>query len=124
MVTPVQNDILKWLANGHTGISSKTMAFWLGFGIRMDGQRPPQDPADFNRCLGLLAAAPALRDSLYRLSELSADWGRLVPRWDEVEATFRAEVGPDWSNNRSVRATKTYHLMKEILDEVPAAADA
>lgn len=124
MTTPVQNDTLKWLADGDTGLSSKTMAFWLAFGMRVERMRHPRDPSDFNRCLGLLAAAPELRSELHRLGELSVEWGGLVERWDEVEATFRAEVGPDWSRNDRVPATKTYALMDEILGEAPRLAIA
>ena len=122
MTTPVQNATLLWLANGDTGLSSKTMAFWLAFGIRAERMRHPLDPSDFNRCLGLLAAAPGLRGELHRLGELSAEWGDLAARWNEIEKTFRDEVGPDWSRNDRVPATKTYALMEEILGEAPRLA--
>lgn len=110
--------VLGWLANGETGLSSKAMAFYLGFGLKRveDGRAHPHDPADFNRCLGLLRAAPALRKKLPEMAKLSKEWKRLVAAWDRIEAVFVAEVGPDWSKNRSVRATQTYDLMKEVLE--------
>lgn len=113
----LQLQVLTWLANGRTGLSSETLAFWTAFGVRKDGVNYPSDPADFNRCLMLLAAAPGLRDELHKMSGLSPEWGRLVARWAEVEESLLAEVGLNWSKGQRLSATKTYALMKTILDE-------
>lgn len=114
-MTELQTAVLKWLANGRTGLSSETLAFWAAFGIRKDGVNYPHDPADFNRCLMLLQTAPGLRDQLHKMSGLSPEWKRLVARWSEVEASFLAEVGLDWCNGRT--APLTYNLMKEVLQQ-------
>lgn len=113
----LQLDVLGWLANGRTGLSSETLAFWAAFGVRKDGVNHPLDPADFNRCLKLIAAAPELRNELHKMSALSPEWSRLVARWAEVEASLLDEVGLDWSKGRRLPATKTYALMKSILGE-------
>jgi hypothetical protein len=117
-MTKTESQVVEWLANGHTGLSSKAMAFYLGFGMKRkeDGRAHPHDPADFNRCLQLLRAAPRLRAKLPEMSNLSKEWKRLVAAWDRIEAMFVSEVGLDWSKNRSASATLTYQLMKEVLD--------
>jgi hypothetical protein len=68
-----QTAIVGWLANGRTGLSSEAMAFYLGFGLirKEDGRFHPHDPSDFNRCLGLLRAAPGLRKKLPEMAKLS-----------------------------------------------------
>lgn len=116
-MTKTQSAIVEWLANGHTGLSSEAMAFYLGFGIKRkkDGRFHPHDPSDFNRCLGLLRAAPGLRKKLPAMAKLSKQWKRLVAAWDQIEAEFLREVGPDWSKNPSVAAIATNNLMKEVL---------
>ena len=86
--------LLNWLANGETGISSKNIAFIVGFKIvpNNDSYFAPSDPSDFNRCL--------------------KHWKRIVDRWDDVEKSFLDEVGFNWCKAKS--APKTYKLMKEI----------
>jgi hypothetical protein len=109
---PTERATLEWLANGETGTSSKTMAFWLAFGIRKRDGHQPYDPADLDRCLRLLQEVPALREKLPSMRHLSPQWAALVARWDEVEACHLAEVGLGWTKARS--APKTYALMRAI----------
>jgi hypothetical protein len=121
-MTETQQAVIKWLANGKTGLSSETMAFWLAFGILPDDSSYPADPADFNRCLGLLAVAPALRADLGKMKSVSKRWARLVDRWDEIERTFIEEVGLNWSKGRSLGAGKTFALMDVVMEDAEAAA--
>lgn len=120
-MTKTQTAIVEWLANGRTGLSSEAMAFYLGFGIirKEDGRFHPHDPSDFNRCLGLLRAAPGLRKKLPEMAKLSKQWKRLVAAWEQIEAEFLREVGPDWSKNPSVGAIETNRLMKAVLEDKP-----
>ena len=120
-MTKTQTAIVEWLANGRTGLSSEAMAFYLGFGIirKEDGRFHPHDPSDFNRCLGLLRAAPGLRKKLPEMAKLSKQWKRLVAAWEQIEAEFLREVGPDWSKNPSVSAIETNRLMKAVLEDKP-----
>lgn len=108
-----QKQVAKWLAIGEVGMSSKCMALWLAFGERTTDRFCPADPADLDRCLRLLDAAPGLRPLIPKMAEVSDDWAALVPRWDEVEASHLAEVGLGWSKARS--APNTYDLMASIL---------
>ena len=82
---------MKWLASDHTGLSSLYMAMKLDPPI---GQRCqyayPHDSADFGRCLGLLEAAPELRERLPKMAETGKEWAALVPFWDDLEAAFEA----------------------------------
>ncbi|HDL1739521.1 TPA: hypothetical protein PWX06_002329, partial [Mannheimia haemolytica] len=50
----IEDKIAWWLANGETGVSSKTMAFYLGYGIRPKIEGYPHDVSDFRRCFLLL----------------------------------------------------------------------
>lgn len=112
-MTPAQQKTLEWLANGETGTSSKTMAFYLGFGIKMEDRCHPLDPADFDRCLRLLDCVPEMRPLLFQMGQISEEWERLVARWDEVEACHLKEVGLGWSKARN--APVTYDLMQTVL---------
>ena len=111
-MTETQKQVVKWLATGHVGSSSKCMAMWLAFGERAEPYAPA-DPDDLDRCLKLLDKAPGLRPLIPKMAEVSKDWAALVPRWDEVEASHLAEVGLGWTKARS--APKTYDLMASIL---------
>lgn len=113
MTTAAQQRVIEWLANGKTGVSSKTMAFYLGFDVRPDDCGHPHDPADFNRCLQLLELVPEMRPHLPRMAEISPYWARLVARWDDVEKCFRDEAGLGWT--KAQEAYATYKLMKEVL---------
>lgn len=115
-MTPAQKNVLEWLANGDTGGSSETMAFWIAFDVlKNGGDNYPHDPDDFNRCLGLLDAAPDMRSHLHKMAGLSEQWAALVARWDEVESQFLSECGLNWS--KSYSAHKTYALMLEVYGE-------
>ncbi len=107
-----QKQVVKWLATGRVGSSSKCMAMWLAFGERAEPAHP-YDPDDLDRCLKLLAKAPGLRPLIPKMAEITPGWAALVPRWDEVEASHLEEVGLGWTKAQS--APKTYELMASIL---------
>lgn len=108
--------IIRWFGGGEVGLSSTAMALAIA---GLPGPRNhPWDPDDLNRCLKLLQCVPAGRTRLGSVAALSPTWTRLVARWDELEASYVAEVGPDMS--KGGRAARTYELMCEILR--PAAA--
>jgi len=62
-MTPTQSATVAWLAAGDTGLSSETMAYWLGLGTIPGEINHPHDPDDLDRCLQLLAAILALLDA-------------------------------------------------------------
>jgi hypothetical protein len=109
-----QRAVVQWLAGARTGTSSMTMAFWLAFATKYQHSSHPYDPADFDRCLGLLDAAPELRAQLPAMRGVSETWARLVDRWDDIEAMHLDEVGLGWT--KADRAPRTYALMKSVLD--------
>jgi hypothetical protein len=113
----LKNSILRWFANGQTGISSKAMASAI-LDIELTGWQQhnnhPHDPDDLNRCLLFLAVVPGARQYLDKVRKLSAIWDRLIEHWDEVEQAFIDEVGFNWSNG--TRAPKTYALMQQVID--------
>ena len=111
-MTPAQQKTLEWLAKGETGTSSKTMAFFLGFDIKMKDAYHPLDPADFDRCLRLLARVPEMRPHLHRMEVLSKYWAALIRSWDAVEQCHLQEVGLGWSKART--APLTYDLMQQV----------
>lgn len=114
-MTPAQRKTLEWLANGETGVSSKTMAFWLAFDIKMEDGCHPWDPADLDRCLRLLDRVPEMRPHLPRMAEISRVWSAMIDRWEEIERCHLDEVGLGWSKARC--APKTYELMHSIIDK-------
>ena len=107
-----KDKVLAWFGAGRVGASSRAMALAV-CGINGDADHP-WDPDDLNRCLLFLEAVPEARSHMEKVASLSPTWGRLVARWDEIEAAFLSEVGRDWCKARS--APKTYALMKKIIE--------
>lgn len=112
-LTATHHAVARWLATGQTGTSSMTMALWLCFNERYKHACHPLDPADFNRCLLLLEAAPRLRERMGAMRGLSRDWEALIDRWDEIEALFLEEAGLGWTKKN--RAPRTYNFMNEVM---------
>lgn len=104
------NSVEKWLANGETGVSSKTMAFYLGFGIIPETNSHPHDPSDLLRCIKFLQHCPELRSKLHLMSEVSNTWEGLVRNWDRLESSLNEEM------KLGSRAPKTYKMMKDIIN--------
>ncbi len=103
--------IMRWMFEGERGSSSECMAaVALGFTPRHN--YPPADPADLNRCLKLVKAAPSVRGRFKEIAALSKQWKAVIDHWDELETMFVAEVGWNWSNGQS--APKTYKRMKAL----------
>lgn len=115
-----QKAVVKWLAGHRTGVSSETMAFWLGFGIKPSTVGHPWNPADLDRCLRLIDEVPELRGHLKRMSALSRSWALLIERWSDIEQSHLDEVGLGWTKART--APRTYALMKEVLSGKSAAS--
>ncbi len=112
--TRLAKSIIRWMATGHCGLSSRAMAFCaIDVGEHVDH---PLDPADFNRCLLLVVTVPEIRDKFAAIAKLSPEWSGLIRHWDELESLFIGEVGLDWS--AGISAPKTYQRMREILESV------
>ncbi len=107
----------RWLAIGERGASSDAIAGHLG-GARIGYHDSyPRDPDDLSRCIGLLDDVPGLREGMHRMSGVSPQWSALVAVWPQLEATFRAEVGPKWRDPRTRwKAPKTYAAMRAAID--------
>lgn len=112
-MTEAQLKTIGWLANGETGLSSETMAFWLAFDVKKDDDSHPHDPDDLDRCLMLLDAVPEMRPHLPRMAEISPEWAALVANWDVIERSHLDEVGLGWTKAKS--APKTYELMRATI---------
>lgn len=107
---------LEWLANGEKNPASETLAMWLAFGVRklVAGHPPhPRTPSDFDRCLGLLAECPELRERLPHLSTLSPAWAALGANWRELEDQHLHEVGLGFT--KGPFAMRTYAALQDVL---------
>lgn len=112
----IQTKVLRWIATGRVGSSSKAMAM-TACGLPSDKDYPG-DPDDLNRCLLMLQAVPEVRDHFDKIAALSPMWHRLIGRWAEIEASFLEEAGLNWSKANS--APKTYKLMQDAIGEDPS----
>ena len=102
--------ISKWLLQGKTGISSKTMvSVYLGLPRPKSGfgWSYPSDPSDFQRCFLMLEELPFVREVLPRLSEVNEIFGEMGRRWAELEALYLEE-------RHQESAPKLYKLMQQI----------
>ncbi len=114
MTKTLDQQIHQWLAEGEIGLSSQTIAFWVGFGVLPEDHNHPLDPSDFNRCLKLLETAPGLRPNLHKMASLSPEWSRLIEHWDAIETVFLEEAGLGFTKARI--APRTGALMKELIN--------
>lgn len=111
----IQSKVLIWVATGRVGASSKAMAM-AACELPNDGSYP-RDPDDLNRCLLMLKAVPEVRDHFDKIEALGVVWGRLIKRWEDIEAAFLDEVGLNWS--KAEDAPVTYKLMRQVIGEEP-----
>ncbi len=111
----MSENIINWLIHGRMGISSKAMAaVALDKAPENKFYNHPHDPADFNRCLELVKAAPEVREAFPKIAALSPAWKTIIDHWDELKAIFIEEVGENWEQ-RSKAARKTYDKMQSLL---------
>lgn len=97
-----------WLHSDQTGMSSKYMSSQLTNACSAE-RAYPRDPSDFGRCLGLLKAAPELREKIGQMRECGPQWAALVDHWDELESLYNEELPTG-------KAPKTYSRMRELYD--------
>ena len=103
--------ILDWYVSGEKGISSKCMAA-TALGKKAE-HGYPHDPADLNRCIKLVDAAPEVKDAFPAIAALSPQWAAIIANWDDLRTSFIDEVGYDWSKGQ--RAPITYKKMQVLL---------
>lgn len=108
----LKNDIVEWFVNGERGMSSEVMA---ATALRIKNNHnnfAPVDPADLNRCIKLLKAAPEIKMRFSDIANLSGRWKLIIDNWDKLVEMFVTEVGYDWC--LAQRAPKTYKFMKDL----------
>ena len=107
-----------WLANGETGISSKTIhavltgmvdnavfntsPSWFRYDV-------PHDPSDFRRCYLLLKFIPEWKQRLHEVAERFPKWKPFVEQWDELTRLYEDE-----RDREDGKAPLLYKLMKEL----------
>ena len=106
----VEAKAMWWIANGHIGLSSKTM--WLCFmnheNIRINH---PHDPDDFSRCYKLLEAVPEWKERILDLSKLSIPWKNLAENWDKLTEMYEQNKKENWVNSEKIGM---YEFMKAL----------
>lgn len=83
----VKEKAMWWIANGHVGMSSRTMWNCL-IGNSDFPVNHPYDPDDFSRCWKLLEAVPEWENELHKLKKLSRQWSNLVDNWDKLSEFY------------------------------------
>lgn len=91
-MTKTELSVIEWLANGNTGGSSETMAYWLAFGVRVKNMYTPCDVHDLSLCFGLLRAAPELSKKIPQMAELSKLWANIASNWSWLEEASILDV--------------------------------
>ena len=88
-------EIGRWLATGHVGASSTTLAAAiLGYVAHDREPNFPRDSDDFGRCakLWLQVGDDRAREGLTHLAAISGPWNRLMEKWDDaLDAWCRAD---------------------------------
>ncbi|MDB5362253.1 MAG: ftsK [Rhodospirillales bacterium] len=105
--TLINRKVSDWLLTGETGSSSKAMAAHLS-GRKAERFCYPSDNSDLGRCIKLLTAIPELRPLLPNMVTLDQYWAALIPRWAELEESWRH------------MEMDAYELLRSILDPIEA----
>ena len=90
-----EGEVMAWLHNGDTGISSKTIwSVLTGHPITNPNWHSdvPHDPDDFGRCYRLLKIMPSWRDRLPEVAAKFPAWKPLVEAWGELTALYETEL--------------------------------
>lgn len=108
-----QEKAMWWIANGHVGMSSKTMWNCL-IGNKGYPVNHPYDPDDFSRCYKLLEAVPEWKTKLHKLKPLSKAWSNLVDNWDTLTQMYEQNKAEGWKNHEKIGM---YELMESLISE-------
>jgi len=108
----VKEKAMWWIANGHVGMSSKTMWNRL-MGNKNFPINHPYDPDDFSRCYKLLEAVPEWKNELDKLKPLSKAWNNLVENWDKLTEMFEENRRTDWKNSKKIGM---YEFMQTLIN--------
>ena len=112
-----EGDPIAWLANGDTGISSKTIwGVMMGRdagGYEYRGNNIPYDPADFGRCYRLLKVMPSWGARLPEVAMRFPEWKPLVGAWDELTALYEEELPTG-------KCPRLYQRMQELRERTEA----
>lgn len=102
-----EKKIAKWLIEGETGLSSKSMAS-VALGYKGEKLSYPYDPSDFRRCyLFLTQCIKDHKGLLDKLAALSEKWAAIRDNWLELLDLYHEE-------HKQKTAPKLYKKMKEL----------
>ena len=102
-----EKKIAKWLIEGETGLSSKSMAS-VALGYEGKELNYPHDPSDFRRCyLFLMECIKDHKALLDKMALLSEKWASIRDNWLELLDLYTEEHGQK-------TAPKLYKKMKEL----------
>lgn len=97
----VEQKAMWWIANGHVGMSSKTM--WLHFmGQKNERINHPYDPDDFSRCYKLLETVPEWKIRIKELRILSTEWRNLSENWNKLTEMYEQNTKEEWKNYEKI----------------------
>lgn len=109
----IEQKAMWWIANGHVGLSSKTM--WNCFMNNQDFPiNQPYDPDDFSRCYKLLEAVPEWKEksNMRKLKKLSGPWSNLVDNWDKLTEMYEQNTKEQWKNSEKIGM---YEFMQTLI---------
>lgn len=107
----IEQKAMWWIANGHVGMSSKTM--WLHFmGQKIERVNHPYDPDDFSRCYKLLEAVPEWKLRILELAKLSTPWKNLSENWEKLTQMFEENRRNDWQTHKKIGM---YEFMQTLI---------
>ena len=99
-----------WLRSDHIGSSSLYMARVLAK-VGAARYAYPHDPADLQRCIGLLIACPELRSRLDSMADTGPEWAAIIPHWAEWELLLEEiRTAPEYAHEA------LYERMRAVLN--------
>lgn len=85
-------EYVEWACGPNSGTSSLTILSAItAVDFCAGSPDVPHDVGDFGRCVGLLDEFHELREDLKAVPRVHPQWTRLVERWADLEALYRAD---------------------------------
>lgn len=91
--SPLDRQLLEWLAGPDTGESSRVMAFAsVGLEGHLDCLYPPYSSEDLGRCIRLVERVDGVKWNFDKIRSVSKGWRIVIDHWDELKNLYEREV--------------------------------
>lgn len=106
-IAEMRKEVLEWLDNGDTGVSSKGFAM-AAVGVRKKYVEYPRDPGDFQRCSKMIEACPSI-NNLEMVKDIDPSLAPFIDNWN-VMVDFRKNA----MERKQTKMPEMYEYIKSL----------